>query len=106
MHEAIHQDKPTKWGFKLWILACSTTGYTSKIQVYTEKKNNTETTNGLRHDVVMTLMDGLLKQGYHVCCDNFYSSPKLSTDLHGPGCFATDTVKENRQGFPKDLGNK
>ena len=28
------KDKPTKWGFKLWILASSDSGYTYKFQVY------------------------------------------------------------------------
>ena len=40
------KDKPTKWGFKLWILASSDSGYTYKFQVYTGKRL-TQTQNGL-----------------------------------------------------------
>ena len=98
------KDKPTKWGFKLWILASSDSGYTYKFQVYMGKRL-TPTTNGLGYDVVMTLMDGLFRQGYHLFCDNFYSSPKLCSDLFQRGCFLTGTIPENRIGFPKNLGN-
>ena len=40
------KDEPTKWGFKLWILAGSNLGYTYKFQVYTGKRL-TPTTNRL-----------------------------------------------------------
>ena len=46
------KDKPTKWGFKLWTLASSDSGYTYKFQVYTGKRL-TQTNNGLGYDVVM-----------------------------------------------------
>ena len=51
-------------------------------------------------------MDGLFHQGFHLFCDNFYSSPTLFNDLFEKGCFATGTVKENRVGFPSQFGNK
>ena len=98
------KDKPTKWGFKLWILASSDSGYTFKFDVYTGKRL-TQTTHGLGYDVVMSLMDGLFRQGYHLFCDNFYSSPKLCTDLFQRGVHLTGTIRENRIGFPKNLGN-
>ena len=97
------KDKPTKWGFKLWALASSDTGYTFKFQVYTWKRL-TPTIHGLGYDVVMELMDGLFRQGYHLFCDNFYSSPKLCIVLFHRGCFLTGT-RENRIGFPKNLRN-
>ena len=40
------KDEPTKWCFKLWILAGSNLGYTYKFQVYTGKRL-TPTTNRL-----------------------------------------------------------
>ena len=49
------KDKPVRWGFKLWVLACSKTGYTLKFEVYTGK-NLTKTANGLGYDVVMDLI--------------------------------------------------
>ena len=98
------KDKPVRWGFKLWVLACSKTGYTLKFEVYTGK-NLTKTANGLGYDVVMDLMSSMFLQGYHLFVDNFYSSPQLFIDLLEKGCAATGTVRENRKGFPKGLGN-
>ena len=98
------KDKPTKRGFKLWVPASSETGYTYKFQVYAGKRL-APTAHRLGYDVVMGLMDGLFRQGYHLFCDNFYSSPKLCTDLFCKGCFLTGTIREHRIGFPKNLGN-
>lgn len=44
------KDNPTNWGFKLWVLVCSNTGYTYKFEVYTGKQL-THTVKGLGHDV-------------------------------------------------------
>lgn len=71
--------------------------------MYTGKKLITE--NGLEYDVIMQLMEGLLDQGYHMFCDNFYSSPTLFNDLFDKGCFATGTVQENRVGYPSKIGS-
>lgn len=98
------KDKPTKWGFKLWVLADSSTGYTYKFSIYTGKRL-TKTIHGLGYDVVMDLMQGLFKQGYHLYLDNFYSSQTLFDDLLHKGCFCTGTVRDNRIGFPKQLSN-
>ena len=86
------------------MLASADTGYTYKFQIYTGKRL-TPTVHGLGYDVVMSLMDGLFRQGYHLFCDNFYTSPKLSKGLFDKGCFMTGTLRENRIGFPKNLRN-
>jgi hypothetical protein len=98
------KDKPVKWGFKLWVLACSKTGYTYKFDVYIGK-SLTKSDNGLGYDVVMHLMDGLFNQGYRLYVDNFYSSPKLFQDLYKKGCYATGTVRDNRKGMPVGFGS-
>ena len=43
-------------------------------------------------------MDGLFTRGFHLFCNNFYSSPKLCLDLFQSGCFLTRTIHENRIG--------
>ena len=83
---------------------CSETGYTYKFEVYAGKRL-TKTNNGLGYDVVMNLMNGMFRQGYHLFVDNFYSSPRLFSDLYDKGCMATGTVRENRKGFPSGLAN-
>ncbi|MCI4394954.1 hypothetical protein PGIGA_G00174820, partial [Pangasianodon gigas] len=68
--------KPTKWGFKLFVLADSSNGYTTDFSVYTGK-NNYPTGHGLSYDAVTSLLDcKVLGSGYHVYMDSFYTSPK------------------------------
>ena len=98
------KDKPFRWDFKFWVFACPETGYTYKFEVYTGKRL-TKTNNGLGYDVVMNLMNGMFRQGYHLLVDNFYSSPQLFSDLYDKGCMATGTVRKNRKGFPSGLAN-
>ena len=78
------EDKPVRWSFKFWVLTCPEIGYTYKFEVCTAKRL-TETKNGLGYDVVMNLMNGMFRQGYHLFVDNFYSSPQLFSDLY-EGC--------------------
>ena len=40
------KNKPTKWGFKLWVLA-DITGHTSDFSIYTGKKSNVSVDGGL-----------------------------------------------------------
>ena len=63
------KDKPVRWGFKFWVLACPETGSTYKFDVYTGKRL-TKTNNGLGYDVVMNLMNGMFRQGYHLFVGN------------------------------------
>ena len=95
------KNKPTKWGFKLWVLA-DMTGYTVDFDIYTGK--TTERSElGLSHDVVMQLVPPLTYQGYELYCDNFYSSPKLFEDLLHLGIGATGTFRSNRKGIPGEV---
>ena len=47
------KNKPVKFGFKLWVLAESNSGFTIDFNVYTGKRQQTST-NGLAYDVVTT----------------------------------------------------
>lgn len=48
------RDKVTKWGYKLWLLADSETGYTLQFSVYTGKREIAGP-HGLAFDVVSKL---------------------------------------------------
>lgn len=61
------KDKPTKWGFKLFVLADSKTGYTCNFNVY-QGKALTPSGNGLNYDAVVNLIQvPFLGTGYNVC---------------------------------------
>ena len=71
------RNKPTKWGFKYWVLA-DASGYTVDFNLYCGRKGTQQISpNGLSFDVVMELVSPYHYQGYQVFTDNFYTSPKL-----------------------------
>ena len=66
------RNKPVRFGFKLWVMAESSTGYTLDFSVYTGRRGNS-TENGLAYDVVLMVCESLYNQGYHVYFDNFFT---------------------------------
>ncbi len=103
------KDKPTKFGYKLFILADSKTGYTSNFFVYQGKdkvKLRGQKDDGLSVTSVMDLMRfDLLGKGYHLYVDNFYTSPLLFNKLLKNHTAACGTIRTNREGFPRTTNN-
>ncbi len=95
------KNKPTKWGYKFWVVA-DITGYTIDFDLY-EGKSHTSSSNGLSYDVVMKLLQPYVNQGYQLFCDNFYSSPTLFCDIIPLGIVATNTLNTNRRGIPEEI---
>ena len=90
--------KPTKWGFKLWVLCDARNGYTWNFSVYRGKEGEADNAKGLSYNVVMKMVEGLECQGYFLYTDNFYSSPTLFTDLVQNGFGAVVTIDFTRRG--------
>ena len=99
------KDKPTKWGYKLFVLADSQSGYTCDFTIY-EGKAPSPSGNGLTFDAVVNLLKmPYLGTGFHVYVDNFYTSTKLFSHLHQVRFGACGTIRENRVGFPRTTDN-
>ena len=64
------------------------------LPVFSGKDYEANLERGLAHNVVMSLVSGLSRKGYHIYTDNFYTSPELFLDLCDKAC---GTVCTNRK---------
>ncbi|XP_026159321.1 piggyBac transposable element-derived protein 4-like [Mastacembelus armatus] len=97
--------KPTKWGYKFFVLADSSTGYTWNFFMYTGKAMSPRD-HSLSYSTVMDLMSfPLLGSGYTLYMDSFYTSPALFTDLSAKNIGCCGTIRKNRVGFPNTQTN-
>ncbi|XP_029941039.1 piggyBac transposable element-derived protein 4-like isoform X2 [Salarias fasciatus] len=99
------KDKPTRFGYKLFVLADSSTGYTWNFFIYQGKTTNPQG-EGLTYTSVMDLMNfNLLGDGYHLYADNFYLSSALFNKLSAHNTVACGTIRQTRIGFPTTTVN-
>ena len=96
------KDKPSKWGFKYWVLS-DPSAYTIDFNLYYGAAQSERSDQGLGFETVTNLVENYRNQNYEVYCDNFYSSPVLFHELLKNGIRATGTLRTNRKGTPKDV---
>ena len=98
--------KPIKWGLKAWMLADAHNGYCVHADIYTGTKDGQGRTEGLGHNVVMDLAQHIANKNFHLYFDNYFTSPKLLTDLKSIGTYACGTVRAGRKGLPPSFKEK
>ena len=92
-------NKPTKCGFKFWVLADST-GFTSNCSLYCGKRRGRSISdNRLAFDVVTYILHAFDYQRYSVRFNNWYTSPMLLHALKEKKFSATGTIRRDRQGI-------
>ena len=96
------KDKPTKWGFKFYELCESKSGYVYRFEMFCRQPG----VSNKPYDVVMRLVDPLLKKGYHLYIDNYYCEPSVCATLAAKKTMVCGTVRKNRQQMPRDLGDQ
>ena len=94
--------KPIKRGIKVWVLADSTNGYFSRLEIYTGKKVNSIEHN-LGSRVVKDLTSDFQNKWHHVFFDNLFTSKALMCDLEAVGLYGCGTARKDRKGFPVHL---
>ena len=96
--------KPTKWGFKNFVVSDSKTGYAFRHKIYTGRQAfPRERDIGLAEQIVLDLMDGFENKGHILYMDNFYSSPQLFRKLQDKQIGACGTVQPLRKFMPEGL---
>ncbi|CAG9327672.1 unnamed protein product [Blepharisma stoltei] len=101
-HQAIQYmpAKPIKWGFKVFALCDSVSGYMWNFYIFSGKSQD-DVHSTMR--VVLRLIESL--QGsfhkHYLFFDRWYSSIELFNSLSNLGLAATGTVNPNRKGLPK-----
>ena len=57
---------------------------------------------GMTAAVVLKLVEPICGLGHHIYMDNFYSSPRLFTELRSRGFGVCGTLRLNRRGVPPE----
>ena len=74
--------------------------------MYRGKNGEVRSSNGLGYDVVVSLLQDYLSQGYYLYIDNFYTSPTLVSDLYDISVHVTGTLDCTHTGVPAEIPEK
>ena len=95
------KDKPTKWGFKFCGCCQSGSGYVYRLEMFCGDKR----VSNKPRDVVMHLVERLLRKGYHLYLDNCYCKPGICIELADQGTMVYGTLCKNQVEMPHDRPN-
>ncbi|KAG8243156.1 hypothetical protein J6590_108659 [Homalodisca vitripennis] len=98
--------KPTKRGFKVWVLACVMTAFVLWFDVYEGKSELRDKDATLGEYVVLGLIKLFEYLGYCIFFDRFFSSLPLFKRLTSKSIFGCATIQSDRKEFPNELLKK
>ncbi|GFO09178.1 PiggyBac transposable element-derived protein 4 [Plakobranchus ocellatus] len=94
------KDKSTKWGFKLYELCESRSGYVYSFEMYcADKRISTKPINVITHLIKPILNN----KGHRLFLKNYYCCPDMWSHLQPQQTMMIGTCRENRLGMPADL---
>lgn len=102
-------NKPAKYGIKVQIMADSKTHYMVNAEVYTgstgEKNRRGKTKNELVHatQVVLWLVEPIIKTRGNIKVDNWYTSTELVNELLKRELTCVGTMKKNKRCIPPEF---
>ena len=93
-----------RFSLKVWCLCEASTGYTVTFEIYKGATGAPVSADGITHDLVLRLLNqaDVRYRGHHLGLDNYFTSPKLFSDLWDRNTTATGTVRRNKKGLPMD----
>ena len=95
--------KPTKWGFKCFVIAEASTGYVSNFHIY-EGDNLQEKRSTV--EIALSLLDIFKNESFYVFMDSYYTSIPLFEALLNNGIYATGTIRKTRKHLPFQFKNE
>lgn len=99
-----NKSKPSKWGYKVFVISESNTGYCLEWKMYTGKHDEfPEDSLSKTHQLVMNMMENYFGIGHIVYMDSFYNSPALARSLAANQVGVCGTVNVNRKEMPRQL---
>ena len=97
--------KPVKRGFKVWVIADATNGYTYDLNVYTGAMAGGRET-ALGEKVVLKLSDSIKGRHHQLYFDNYFTSVNLLSKLPENGTYACGTIRTNRKQYPAEISEE
>lgn len=97
--------KRARFGIKIYKLCESSSGYCIRFKIYVGTDKIPGTDIPASESVVLEVAQPILKKGYTLYMDNWYSSPQLFLKLLEQDTNVVGTVRKNRKHMPKELAS-
>jgi hypothetical protein len=97
------KNKRTRYGLKLFILACSNSGYAHTLKLEEGLRPGEASRVGYGGTVIKELVDqAKLEKGSTVYADNWFTGVQLAVDLKAKGIYLVGTTRKDRKTWPTE----